>query len=136
MADLQAISQVLYRYCYAHDSRDTELLATCFAKDVELLGQKGRDAVIEVYANGYRTLTAQRRHLLSNLMLVEDGEDDAVVQSYITLYLIRDQKLELHLCGTYRDHMVREDGEWKIQSREAEMDVPYNPGDVVIPQSR
>jgi hypothetical protein len=133
MADLQAISRVLYRYCYAHDSRDVEMLASTFAKDVELLGQKGRDAVAAVYANGYKTLTAQRRHVLSNIMLLEDGDDRAVVQSYITLYLIRDGKLEVHLSGIYRDHVVIEDGEWKILTREAQMDSPYNPGDVVMP---
>lgn len=130
MADLVEIQQLLYRYCHAHDSRDTELLGRCFTSDVELLGAKGRDAVVARYAEGYKHLTAQRRHILTNIFIVEDGEDSAVVQSYITLYLIRDQKLELHLTGVYRDHVVVEDGQWRIRSRDAVMDVPYNPGDV------
>lgn len=130
MADLVEIQQLLYRYCHAHDSRNPELLGECFTTDVELLGAKGREAVVARYASGYKRLTAQRRHVLTNIFIVEDGEDSAVVQSYITLYLIRDEKLELHLIGTYRDHVVVEDGQWRIRGRDAVMDVPYNPGDV------
>jgi hypothetical protein len=105
------------------------MLASCFAKNVKLLGEEGRDAVVGRYASGYKHLTARRRHVLTNFIMLEDGENEAVVQSYITLYLIRDDKLELHLIGVYRDHVIIEDGEWKILSRDAEMDVPYNPGD-------
>jgi len=32
---------VLFRYCYAHDSQDTEMLRTVLAKDASLLGQQG-----------------------------------------------------------------------------------------------
>ena len=129
MAELAALQQVLARYCWAHDSRDPDGLAQVFAKDVSLLGVQGRDAVVARYAEGYTHLTARRRHVLTNFIVLEDGETEAVVQSYITLYLIRDDKLELHLIGVYRDRLIVEDGEWKILTRDAQMDVPYNPGD-------
>jgi hypothetical protein len=129
LADYAQIAQVLYRYCAAHDSRDTEMLRSCFAADVELLGVQGRDAVVERYATGYKQLTKQRRHILTNVFIVEDGETEVLTQSYITLYLIEDGDLELHLTGVYRDRVVLEDGKWLIRSREATMDVEYNPGD-------
>ena len=129
MADLTEIQQLLSRYCYAHDSQDPEMLATTFAKDATLLGMTGRDEIAARYAEGYKQLTARRRHVLTNFLILEDGEDRAVVQSYITLYLIRGEQLELHLTGVYRDTVVLEDGAWKILSRDAEMDTPYNPGD-------
>jgi len=129
MADLAAIQQLLARYCFAHDSRDPEMLATTFAKDASLVGEHGRDAVVARYAEGYKHLTARRRHVLTNFIVLEDGDTEAVVQSYITLYLIRDDTLELHLIGVYRDRVIIEDGEWKILTRDATMDVPYNPGD-------
>jgi len=129
MADLVAIQQLLARYCFAHDSRDPEMLATTFAKDVSLLGEHGREAVVARYAEGYKHLTARRRHVLTNFIMLEDGDTEAVVQSYITLYLIRGEELELHLIGVYRDHVVMEDGAWRIRTREATMDVPYRPGD-------
>jgi 3-phenylpropionate/cinnamic acid dioxygenase small subunit len=130
MADYTAICQLLYRYCAAHDNQDAEALGQTFAKDITMPFGQGRDAVVEFYANGYKSLTKQRRHVLSNIFIVEDGEEEALVQSYITLYLIEGDKLELHLTGVYRDRVVLEDGEWKIAARDAAMDVPYNPGDV------
>lgn len=129
MADLLAIQQLLSRYCFAHDSQDVEMLSSCFARDISLFGVTGRDEVLKIYADGYRQLTARRRHVLSNFILLEDGDDEALVQSYITLYLIRDEKVELHLTGVYRDRVVIEDGQWRLRDREATMDVPYNPGD-------
>lgn len=130
MADYGAIQQLLYRYCYAHDAQDPEMLASCFSKDVSLLGVEGRDAVVQAYTTGYKSLTARRRHILTNVFMVEDGEEEAIAQSYITLYLIRDETLEVHLTGVYRDHVVLEDGAWKIKGRDATIDVPYDPGDI------
>lgn len=133
MADYNAIQQLLYRYCSAHDNQDPEALGKTFAKDITMPFGAGRDAVVEFYANGYKTLTKRRRHVLSNVFIAEDGDEEALVQSYVTLYLIEGDKLELHLTGVYRDRVVLEDGEWKIKHRDAVMDVPYNPGDVVMP---
>ena len=129
MADLAAIQQLLSRYCFAHDSQDPEMLATTFAKNATLLGITGRDEIAARYGEGYKNLTARRRHVLTNFLILEDGDERAVVQSYITLYLIRGEELELHLIGVYRDEVIVEDGEWKILTREATMDTPYNPGD-------
>lgn len=129
LADYNAICQLLYRYCAAHDARDVQALRRCFAADVELFGRRGRDAVVERLAAGYVGITAQRRHVLSNVFIVEDGDDEALVQSYITLYLVREGKVELHLTGVNKDRVVREDGEWKIRSRDMLRDVEYAPGD-------
>lgn len=128
-ADVVAIQQLLARYCAAHDARDVEMLRSCFAADVELVGEKGRDAVVQRYADGYKTLSLPRRHVLTNFLLLEDGDTEALMQSYITLYLVRDDRVELHLTGIYRDRVVVEDGAWKLRRRDSVMDVPYNPGD-------
>lgn len=129
MADLAAIQQLLSKYCFAHDSQDPEMLATTFAKDAQLMGITGREAIAARYAEGYKNLSARRRHVLTNFLILEDGDTEALVQSYITLYLIKGEQLELHLIGVYRDRVVFEDGAWRILTREATMDTPYNPGD-------
>ena len=77
MADLLVIQQLLARYCFAHDSRDLEMLAGCFTADVSLLGAEGREAVVARYARGYEQLTKRRRHVLSNFIVLEDGDDHA-----------------------------------------------------------
>lgn len=130
MADYGEIQQLLAKYCFAHDERDLDMLASCFASDVSMMGVAGRDNVVAAYGAGYQQLTIKRRHVISNIFIVEDGDERAVVQSYITLYLVHDDQLSLHLTGTYRDTLVREDGAWRIQGREVVLDVPYNPGDV------
>src|SRR3954470_22072354 len=129
MANLADVQQVLFRYCYAHDSRAVKLLKTTFAKDITMMGVTGRDALGEIFAKGYETLTAQRRHVLTNVFITEDGGEEVKVQSYITLYLIEDEQLSLHLTGVYRDTLIMEDGQWRILTRDATIDVPYNPGD-------
>lgn len=129
MADLVAIQQLLSRYCFAHDSQDAAMLASTFASDAHFMGKHGRDAIAARFAESYKTLTARRRHVLTNFLILEDGETEALVQSYITLYLIKDEQLELHLIGVYRDRVIIEDGEWKILTREATMDTPYRPPD-------
>jgi hypothetical protein len=128
-SNLIEIQQLLARYCYAHDSRDLDMLGSCFARDVELVGEKGRDAVVQRFADGYKKLTLQRRHVLTNFLLLEDGDTEALVQTYITLYIIRGDSVELHLTGIYRDRVIVEDGAWKLRRRDSVMDVPYNPGD-------
>src|SRR3954471_12630282 len=101
------------------------MLLSCFAKNAELLGAKGRENVVATFMKGYKQLTAQRRHVLTNSFFLENGEDSAVVQSVITLYLIKDDTVELNLTGIYRDHVVKEDGDWKLLTRDATMDVSY-----------
>jgi 3-phenylpropionate/cinnamic acid dioxygenase small subunit len=130
MADYGEIQQLLARYCFAHDERDLDMLTACFASNVSMMGVEGRDNVVAAYGAGYQQLSAKRRHVISNIFIAEDGDERAVVNSYITLYLIHEEQLSLHLTGVYRDTVVREDGAWKIQGRDVVLDVAYNPGDV------
>ena len=53
------------------------------------------------------------------------GGGDVSVLRQVGAYSAR-----LNLTGIYRDHVVKENGEWKIRSRDATMDAPYDPGDV------
>ena len=74
--------------------------------------------------------THRRRHVLSNVFLIEDGDEEAVVNSYITLYLIENEGApELEITGRYRDTVVQQGGTWKIKKREAVMDRVYRPPD-------
>ena len=77
MTDLAAVQQLLAG-CWAHHSRDTEMLSECFAKDLSLFGLQNRDAVVARYAGGCERLTARRRGLLTNLIILEDGDTHAV----------------------------------------------------------
>lgn len=128
-----AVQQLLSRYCYAHDEQDVEAFRALFAEDASFLGATGPDDIVARYQAGWQILSYKRRHVLTNFILLEDEADRAVMQSYVTLYLIKDDGvLETHLTGLYVDHVVRENGEWKLHHRDADTDVEYNPGDVDI----
>jgi hypothetical protein len=130
MADFVQAQQLLARYCYAHDARDLTMLRTCFSRDARMQGATGPDAIVDAYAAMYTRLTARRRHVLTNFFFLEETETAGLLQAYETFYLIRDEKLELHLTGIYRARVVLEDGAWKIHTIEASFDVPFNPGDL------
>ena len=130
MADFAAIQQLMARYCWAHDERDLDLLAECFSKDVEMMGRSGRDDLIDLFRTGYADLKVKRRHIVTNMFLEEDGEAEAVLRSYITLYMIENDQISLHLTCMYRDTVVFEDGAWRIRARDAQPDVTYRPTDV------
>ncbi len=130
MADYAVIERLVYQHYYAHDGRDPEALAACFARDANYLGASGRENVVRAYQEGWAGLKYRRRHIVNNFILAEDGDTEALAQYYLTLYLIKDDEVHLHLTGMYRERVVLEDGEWKLLGREVTRDVPYDPGDV------
>ena len=130
MADFAAAQQLMARYCWAHDEQNLDLLAECFSKDVEMMGQKGRDALLDLFRSGYESMAVKRRHVVTNMFFEEESEHEAVLRSYITLYMIEKDTISLHLTCMYRDTLVFEDGAWRIRARDAQPDVSYKPTDV------
>ena len=144
MADLAEIQKLLYRVCYSNDERDAEMWASCWTEDAQMGGGarseidagtagvfKGREKITAALTRAWKRQTYRRRHVLSNVFLLEDGEDEAVVNSYITLFLIENEgRPKLEITGRYRDHVVRDKGEWRIKERHAVMDSVYQPGDM------
>jgi hypothetical protein len=130
MADFAAAQQLMARYCWAHDEHDLELLGQCFTNDVEMMGRKGRDDLLDLFRMGYEGTHVKRRHVVTNMFFEEENESDAVLRSYITLYMIENDVISLHLTCMYRDTIVLEDGAWRIRARDAQPDVTYRPTDV------
>jgi hypothetical protein len=143
MADIETIRALLFRACLANDERDGDLWASCWTDDAEMGGGarseveagtvnvfRGKDSIVHALIGAWERQTHRRRHVLSNVFLLEEAEDRAVVNSYITLFLIENEGApELEITGSYRDTVVRADGAWKIQKREAVMDRIYRPPD-------
>jgi hypothetical protein len=136
MADLKAIEQLMARYCYAHDERDLDMLRTCFAQDAVMHDRHGPDEITEGYAMLYQQMTARRRHILTNFLFLEEGDNESLVAAYETFYLIKGDKLELHLTGVYQIRVVIEAGAWKIKNMAATFDVPFDPGDLPRVEAR
>ena len=132
MADYNEIVQLLFRYAYAHNERDPELLGKCFANDVRLQSTHGRDAVVAAYQRLWdRQVLFRRRHVFANTFIVEETETEAISMTYHVVYWIKDRaSIQLGGIGRYKDHVILEDGEWRILARDVSLDAPYEPGDM------
>lgn len=145
MADIHAIERLLYRLAYGNDERDIDILAGCFTEDATMGGMTrkqqeegysveptaSREKILRVFSKGWPRMTGRRRHMITNVWIEEDGERQATVNSYVTLFIIRDETLTPVQTLRYRDEVViDDDGQWKIRNRFALHDLTYNPGDV------
>ncbi len=149
MADRTQIKELLYRLCLGNDERDAVMLSNCFCEDATMGGitraqveegyrlnpKVGRNEIMASYEEGWAKKTARRRHILTNVLLLEEGENEAKVSSYISLYLFRDETVSLNFIGRYVDKVVLDEGQWRIKERICYQDNPYKPGDITPRQA-
>jgi hypothetical protein len=62
------------------------------------------------------------RHVISNLTVTIDGEDDASADSYLLFYIDIDAKPSLRAMGRYHDRFRRTQGSWLLSRREITLD--------------
>jgi 3-phenylpropionate/cinnamic acid dioxygenase small subunit len=119
VADRLAVSDVLTRYALAMDTRDWELLASCFTEDARLdydtSGVFGRKDFVEHCAEGLAKMKATQ-HCVTNHVVVLDG-DHAGATSYVIAQHVRENDATFTLGGTYHDELVRSGPDWRIASR-------------------
>jgi uncharacterized protein (TIGR02246 family) len=131
MSVLSEIEEVFARYLHAHDARDAEGVAACFASDCHRHHRfYGREQVKGFYKSIYETNVYRRRHLCTNFFLDSQSEDSAVVKAQAVLFLTKDEKPEPHCTGVYTIEMRKENGSWLIHTLGDELDNAYSPGDM------
>lgn len=141
--DVYEISQVLYRYTVAIDSRAYELFDQCFTADatIELagMGVMTRDGYRDIARNNLVNFDATQ-HTISNPSITVDG-DTARSRSYFTAQHVKNAlapKPFMIIGGWYDDVFARVKGVWLITSRTgtalwfdgnpAVLDYPLPPG--------
>lgn len=124
LSDLEDIKVLKSRYFRGIDTADWHLLEGMFTADVnvEYIGGdyhvklKGADAMMEFLANSFHsgTLAMHQGHLPE---ITFTGPDSAEGLWYLEDIFINLEE-EFHTFGTaiYRDHYVREGGQWRISS--------------------
>lgn len=149
MDDRTQIKELLYRICLANDEHDAAMLADCFCEDATMGGitreqheqgyslnpKIGRQEIMDAYLKGWSEKKFRRRHVLTNVLVLEESEREARVSSYISLYLFDNQKVSLNFVGHYLDRVVSEKGRWRIRERVCYQDNPYAPGDIELRQA-
>lgn len=120
--DVHEISQVLYRYTVAIDSRAYELFDRCFTADatIELagMGVMTRDGYRKIARDNLVSFDATQ-HVVSNPSIRVDG-DRAYSRCYFTAQHVKNAlapKPCMIIGGWYDDKFARVDGVWLITSR-------------------
>jgi len=130
-----AIANLVFRYARAYDERDLDALGSCFVDDATFSWRivdgpeggpfVGRDAIVRSNAASLASQTDRRRHVMTNLEILGDG-DERRVRSYMTLFAIDGGRLSALTTGVYDDVVVRgTDDTWRFSSRQLLCDLPF-----------
>ena len=125
MADRQAITDLIYRYCRSMDRIDAELGYTIWHDDAiadygaEVYQGSGRGFIDHVCEQHRRTVT--HSHQVTNIIIELDG-DRGSSESYVTSvvrFMRGDQLKQVTTWGRYIDQWSRRGGRWAIDKRVA-----------------
>jgi 3-phenylpropionate/cinnamic acid dioxygenase small subunit len=141
MSASEAISQVFYRYALGVDEDDFDLFATCFSEDAcfETASQpriEGREAICDYFRarrQVRRSRGEQSRHLITNVVLLEESSAEAIAVAYVTgLIATGPHSFDFH-CGWYRDRLVKSAGrQWQISQHFIHAD-GSDPANAILP---
>lgn len=131
--DRLSIIDRLSRYGHAYDQGDLDALAACFTGNATFsiaggIGgmpavMRGREEIrARMAARREATAHAQRRHIITNVILDDDGPDRVRAASYLLLGSTEDGVLHLPVTGRYVDVLVRQGDGWAIAERTLTMD--------------
>jgi ketosteroid isomerase-like protein len=128
LADKQAITEQLYRYCRAVDRLDPPLGHGVFHEDATVdygpSGFKGSGrAAIDWICEAHLKLQAHS-HQVTNVLIELDG-DRAASEAYVTATLRgsrEGQPFQMQVWSRYCDVWSRRDGQWRIDHRDTVTD--------------
>ena len=124
MSDDAAIRNVVARLAILADEGDLEEYVDLFTDDArwDMPGGElqGRDnllaGAIERRAAGTVGPGSNTRHVITTQAVAVDG-DEAASDSYFQFWVNTATEPSIALFGTYRDHLVRTGGGWKLAHR-------------------
>jgi IMP cyclohydrolase len=132
MTDRDGIAQLLSEYAWANDAPDVELLRTTLAEDVRysvsIAGEPAvgpltsRDETVAFIADAVTGGSVQRRHLVSNLQVLDRDTDEPRVVAYLTIVQTEDGALRPVATGVYRATARRDGDRWTLASLAIELD--------------
>jgi hypothetical protein len=63
--------------------------------------------------------------VVTNVFFESESDERAVAVSNITITSVENAAIRLVTTGLYRDEVVRDDGQWRINRRRIELDMAY-----------
>jgi hypothetical protein len=126
MSAEDSIRRTLALYPRRHDTRDVDGYAALFAERGRFVGRNadhvGRDAIRTFIANLYATQPPERqtKHLCANSLIDVQGQTASATTDFVAYERLGDGPWKVHTIGTYVDHLVLEQGEWRFAERRVE----------------
>jgi uncharacterized protein (TIGR02246 family) len=126
LEDEKAIANLLLEYGRTLDARDFAAYAALFAADGEwkgalgsFKGPKAIQAEMErIFAGAKDIPKGQNFHAMSNFVIDVQG-DRATAKSVFVFYQMEGNRPNATVAGRYEDILVRVNGAWKFQQRNA-----------------
>lgn len=136
MADRNAIEQLFADYGWPMDTQDWPILESVFTEDADFaitipgmdrIGPiNGRDAIIEFCSSTVGDQDDQRRHVITNIRIINETDTTADVFAILSLIVVANGSLAVQSSGMYRTKVARGvDGNWRFTSMVIELDLPF-----------
>ncbi len=130
--DRFALQELFARYAIAYDERRMDVLRDCFTDDATYQVQMG-DRVLARFEGADRAVAgmgsvmaeqgpAQRRHLMTNLVLSPAGDGSVRAIAYATVVVATAAGPALGAAAVYAATVVRAAGTWKFRQVRLGMD--------------
>lgn len=123
LEDLDAIRQLDATYCRLLDTADWDGLVELFTPDGEFIGLdrvRGHDELRRFFGTLADGGLTAFWHYVTNHEITIDG-DSAEVRSALWQPCVQDGVAHV-AAGSYRDHLVRLDGQWRYRSKQVAFD--------------
>ncbi|HWH26383.1 MAG TPA: nuclear transport factor 2 family protein [Pseudolysinimonas sp.] len=135
-ADRHNILNTVNRYAWAYDERQIDVLSDVFSENAVWFGSvtgtiaiapiESRNAIVEWLQGHMAAQSDQRRHNITNSVVVSQTPGAATVICYLLLTTAFDGSVGVVTTGTYQLDLVREeDGVWRITRFAAGFDAPF-----------
>jgi len=134
MVDRDALEQLFAQYGWPMDSKEFPVLREVFTEDAEFTVAitggdthgpvSGRDAIYDFCSGIVSSQTDQRRHVITNIRIVDDAGDSADVTATLTLIVVNGA-LEVKSSGLYSCAVVQDEGALRFKRMLLTLDVPF-----------
>ena len=125
--DELAIQRLVFDYAAGNDDRDIDAIMACFTPEgsfgLQVAGQdpvgpiEGAEAVAAFYGETLGAQDDQRRHVITNVRLLECDGRTARATSYFSLMVTDDSGTRVATTGVYADTLVRGEDGWRFATK-------------------
>ena len=129
LEDILAIQQLFIDYGLALDAGDLDRYAQLFAiqgtVNLGPIGRAtGRSEIQALMAQTLEGLVGSSFHIVSSPQINLHGDIATSQVMWTVIHRDKNGQPQVTMIGKYHDELIRENGEWKIQTRKGTVDIP------------